>query len=225
MPRVKRGGKRRWKRKKILAQAKGYYQRKSKLYRYAKEAVDRSQKFAYIGRRLKKRDFRSLWIIRIAAAARASGLPYNQFIHGLKLAEIDLNRKMLAELAVQDPNAFAQLVEKAKTAIEVGENLSRPPVEKREVAKEQPDPTSEPDVEEVLAAETEEASLPTKSSSAGPKKATKKVAVKKATPKTGDKSADKPAKKAVAKKAVKAKTAKKKATAKKAASKNKKLGE
>ena len=105
MPRVRRGIKRRQKRKKLLAQAKGYYQRKSKLYRYAKEAVDRSQKFAYIGRRLKKRDFRSLWIIRISAGARANGLSYNQFIHGLKLAEIDLNRKMLSEIAIADPEA------------------------------------------------------------------------------------------------------------------------
>ena len=120
MPRVKRGSKRRQKRKKILAQAKGYFLRKSKLYRYAREAVDRSQKFAYIGRRLKKRDFRSLWIIRIGAGARAHGLSYNQFLHGMKLAGIDLNRKMLAELAVKDCGAFKQLVEKAKAAIEAG---------------------------------------------------------------------------------------------------------
>ena len=135
MPRVKRGIKRRWKRKKLLAQVKGYYQRKSKLYRYAKEAVDRSQKFSYIGRRLKKRDFRSLWIIRIAAGARANGLSYNQFIYGLKLADIELNRKMLAELAVQDPGAFTQLVERAKAAIETGPNSHKSEGESSKPAK------------------------------------------------------------------------------------------
>ena len=93
MPRVTRGSKRRNRRKKILSAAKGYYQRKSKLFRYAKEAVERGQKFAYIGRRLKKRDFRSLWIIRVAAAARLHGLSYSKFIHGLKLAGIDLMEK------------------------------------------------------------------------------------------------------------------------------------
>jgi large subunit ribosomal protein L20 len=117
VPRVKRGSKRRDRRKKILAAAKGYYQRKSKLYRYAKEAVERGQKFAYVGRRLKKRDFRGLWIIRIAAAARSNGLSYSLLIHGLKLAGIDLNRKMLAEIAVHDAAGFTQLVETAKKAI------------------------------------------------------------------------------------------------------------
>ena len=230
MPRIKRGIKRRWKRKRILAQAKGYYQRKSKLYRYAKEAVDRSQKFAYIGRRLKKRDFRSLWIIRIAAGARARGLPYNQFIHGLKLAEIDLNRKMLAELAVQDPNAFAQLVERAKAAIETGGNLARPPAEERGVAEEQADSAPEPGAE-VLVTEAEEAPSTAEVSSARPKKTVKKVAAKRAAPKADREGKDKPLKKGVAKKAVRAKTSKKKATIKKAASsrkttsKSKKLGE
>ncbi|MDA1314814.1 MAG: 50S ribosomal protein L20 [Acidobacteria bacterium] len=117
MPRVKRGSKRRNRRKKILAAAKGYYQRKSKLFRYAKEAVERGQKFAYIGRRLKKRDFRGLWIIRVAAASRSNGLSYSRLIHGLKLAGIDLNRKMLAEIAVHDAPGFTQLVETAKKAI------------------------------------------------------------------------------------------------------------
>ena len=118
MPRVKRGSKRRDRRKKILAQAKGYYQRKSKLFRYAKEAVERGQKFAYIGRRLKKRDFRSLWIIRIGAAARNHGLSYSRFLHGLKLAGIDLNRKMLSEMAIHDESGFEQLAVAAKTALE-----------------------------------------------------------------------------------------------------------
>lgn len=118
MPRVKRGSRRRDRRKKILAQAKGYYQRKSKLFRYAKEAVERGQKFAYIGRRLKKRDFRSLWIIRIGAAARNHGLSYSRFLHGLKLAGIDLNRKMLADMAIHDESGFEQLAASAKSALE-----------------------------------------------------------------------------------------------------------
>ncbi len=118
MPRVKRGSRRRDRRKKILAQAKGYYQRKSKLFRYAKEAVERGQKFAYIGRRLKKRDFRSLWIIRIGAAARNHGLSYSRFLHGLKLAGIDLNRKMLADMAIHDESGFEQLAAAAKRALE-----------------------------------------------------------------------------------------------------------
>ena len=118
MPRVKRGSRRRGRRKKILAQAKGYYQRKSKLFRYAKEAVERGQKFAYIGRRLKKRDFRSLWIIRIGAAARNHGLSYSRFLHGLKLAGIDLNRKMLADMAIHDESGFEQLAAAARSALE-----------------------------------------------------------------------------------------------------------
>ncbi|MCB1021446.1 MAG: 50S ribosomal protein L20 [Bryobacterales bacterium] len=117
MPRVKRGNKRRLKRKKILGQAKGYYQGKSKLYRYAKEAVDRAQKFAYVGRKLKKRDFRSLWIIRINAAARMHGLSYSKLIHGLSVAGVELNRKMLAEMAVRDPEAFGQIAATAREAL------------------------------------------------------------------------------------------------------------
>ena len=117
MPRVKRGNKRRLKRKKILGQAKGYYQAKSKLYRYAKEAVDRAQKFAYVGRKLKKRDFRSLWIIRINAAARLHGLSYSKLIHGLSVAGVELNRKMLAEMAVRDPEAFGQIAARAREAL------------------------------------------------------------------------------------------------------------
>jgi len=118
VPRVKRGLKRRRKRKKILGRAKGYYQAKSKLYRYAKEAVDRSEKFAYIGRKLKKRDFRSLWIIRISAAARQHGLSYSRLVHGLNVAGIGLNRKMLAEMAVKDAGAFEQLAARVKAALE-----------------------------------------------------------------------------------------------------------
>ncbi len=117
MSRVKRGNKRRQRRKKILALAKGYRGTKSKLYRSAKESVERALKFAYVGRKLKKRDFRSLWIVRIGAAARQNGLNYSQFIHGLKLAGIDLNRKVLADMAVRHPEAFAAIAGQAKEAI------------------------------------------------------------------------------------------------------------
>jgi len=117
MPRVKRGTKRRAKRKKILDRASGYFLTKSKLYRSAKEAVDRGLKFAFAGRRQKKRQFRSLWIVRIAAAARLNGLSYNQFIHGLKKTGMELDRKILADLAVSDPGAFKSLAEQAKGAL------------------------------------------------------------------------------------------------------------
>jgi large subunit ribosomal protein L20 len=114
MSRVKRGTVRRAKRKKLLARAKGFYQTKSKLYRAAKEAVDTALKYAYVGRRLKKRDFRRLWIVRINAAAREHGLTYGQLISGLKTAGVTIDRKMLADLAVTQPDAFAALVAKAK---------------------------------------------------------------------------------------------------------------
>ena len=116
MPRVKRGIVRRAKRRKLLARAKGFYQNKSKLYRAAKEAVDTSLNYAFIGRRRKKRDFRRLWITRIGAAARLNGISYSQLMFGLKTANIGLDRKMLADLAVHEPDAFAQLVTQAKEA-------------------------------------------------------------------------------------------------------------
>jgi large subunit ribosomal protein L20 len=117
MPRVKRGTKRRAKRKKILDRASGYFLTKSKLYRSAKEAVERGLKFAYAGRKQRKRQFRSLWIVRIGAAAKANGLSYSQFVHGLKKAGVELDRKILADLAVQDAAAFAALASQAKAAI------------------------------------------------------------------------------------------------------------
>jgi large subunit ribosomal protein L20 len=116
MPRVKRGTKRRAKRKKILERASGYYLTKSKLYRSAKESVERALKFAYAGRRQKKRQYRSLWIVRIGAAAKINGLSYSRFISGLKKAGVELDRKILADLAVNDPAGFAKLAEKAKSA-------------------------------------------------------------------------------------------------------------
>ncbi|HSA91491.1 MAG TPA: 50S ribosomal protein L20 [Terriglobales bacterium] len=117
MPRVKRGSKRRARRKKILDRASGFFLTKSKLYRSAKESVERALKYAYAGRRLKKRQFRALWIVRIGAAARLNGMSYSQFIHGLKKSGIELDRKILADLAVQDPAAFKSLAEQARTAL------------------------------------------------------------------------------------------------------------
>jgi large subunit ribosomal protein L20 len=116
VPRVKRGTKRRAYRKKTLARASGFFLTKSKLNRAAQEAVEKAQKYAFVGRRRKKRDFRSLWIIRIGASCRAAEISYSKFISGLKKAGIDLNRKILAELAVSDDAAFTALVEKAKAA-------------------------------------------------------------------------------------------------------------
>ena len=117
MPRVKRGTKRRAKRKKILERASGYYLTKSKLYRAAKESVERGLKFAYVGRRLKKREFRSLWIVRIGAAAKLNGMSYSHFIHGLKKSGVELDRKILSDLAVHDPGAFKSLAQQAKGAL------------------------------------------------------------------------------------------------------------
>ncbi len=116
MPRVKRGTKRRDYRHKTLARASGFFLTKSKLNRAAQEAVEKAQKYAYVGRRRKKRDFRSLWIIRIGAACRAGGISYSKFVSGLKKAGVELNRKILADLAASDDAAFAALVEKAKAA-------------------------------------------------------------------------------------------------------------
>lgn len=114
MARVKRAVHAHKKRRKIMKLAKGYYGGKSKLYRIAKQAVMKALSSAYKGRKIKKRDFRKLWIARINAAARANGLSYSKFINGLKLAGVDINRKMLAEIAVNDEAAFSELVNIAK---------------------------------------------------------------------------------------------------------------
>ncbi len=116
MARVKRGNKRRLKRKKILRRAKGYYLAKSKLYRIAREQVQRSLKFAYRDRRQRKREFRRLWIIRINAAARLHDTSYSRLMHGLKVAGVNLDRKALADIAVHDPAAFGQVVAAARQA-------------------------------------------------------------------------------------------------------------
>src|SRR5437868_12161332 len=126
MPRVKRGTKRRQKRKKILDRASGYFLTKSKLYRSAKESVERGLKFAYSGRKQRKRQFRSLWIVRIGAAAKLNGMSYNQFIHGLKVAGVELDRKILADLAVKDPAGFGHLAEQAKKANAAAAAYKRP---------------------------------------------------------------------------------------------------
>ena len=114
MPRVKRGFKARRRRNKVLKLAKGYRGARSKLFRSATEAVDRALKYAYRDRKARKRDFRALWITRINAAARENGLSYSRLVHGLKKAEIGLDRKILAQLAVTDPAGFGAVVEKAK---------------------------------------------------------------------------------------------------------------
>src|SRR5262245_53846794 len=116
MPRVKRGNKRRLKRKKILRRAKGYYLAKSKLYRIAKQQVERSLRFAWRDRRQRKRQFRRLWIVRINAAAREHALTYSTLMHGLKAAGVHLDRKLLADLAVRDRTAFAAVADAARKA-------------------------------------------------------------------------------------------------------------
>jgi large subunit ribosomal protein L20 len=118
MPRVKRGFKARRRRNRVLKLAKGYRGARSKLFRSATEAVDRALNYAFRDRRVKKRDFRALWITRINAAARGNGLSYSRLIHGLKLAEGGLDRKIMAELAVTDPAGFATVAETAKAKLQ-----------------------------------------------------------------------------------------------------------
>jgi large subunit ribosomal protein L20 len=116
VPRVKRGTNRRDYRHKTLKRAKGFFLTKSKLNRSAQEAVEKALKYGYVGRRLKKRNFRSLWIVRINAACRISDISYSRFISGLKRAGVELNRKVLADIAVNDASGFVSLVAKAKSA-------------------------------------------------------------------------------------------------------------
>lgn len=116
MPRVKRGTNRRDYRRKTLRRAKGFFLTKSKLNRAAQEAVEKALRYGYVGRRLKKRNFRSLWIVRINAACRQFDISYSRFIGGLKKAGVDLNRKVLADIAVNDLNGFGSLATKAKDA-------------------------------------------------------------------------------------------------------------
>ncbi len=118
MPRVKRGNKRRERRKKILARAKGYFLTKGNCYRIAKQQVDRSLNFAYRDRRQKKRHFRALWIARIGAACRLNGLSYSRFMNGLGKSGIEIDRRVLAELAVFQPESFAALVKQAQAVVQ-----------------------------------------------------------------------------------------------------------
>lgn len=129
MPRVKRGTVRRAKRKRLLSRAKGFFLTKSKLYRSAQQAVDKALGYAFVGRRNKKRDFRRLWIVRINAATRENNFTYRQLIQGLRLANISLDRKHLADMAVADAPAFAQIVEQARKAIEEAARAPRPVTE------------------------------------------------------------------------------------------------
>ena len=117
MARVKGAMMTRKRRKKIIKLAKGYFGAKSKLFKMSKEAVMKSYQYAYIGRRLKKRDFRRLWITRISAAVKMNGMNYSTFMNGLKKADIAMNRKMLSEIAIADPAAFTAIVEQAKSAL------------------------------------------------------------------------------------------------------------
>jgi len=118
MPRVKRGFKARRRRNKVLKLAKGYRGARGKLFRSATEAVDRALKYAFRDRKVRKRDFRALWIVRINAASRDNGLSYSRLVHGLKKAEIGLDRKILAQLAVSEPAAFSAVVDKAKAQLQ-----------------------------------------------------------------------------------------------------------
>ena len=117
MPRVKRGSKRRDSRRKTLTLAKGFFLTKSKLYRAAQEAVEKSLLYGYTGRKLKKREYRSLWIVRIGASCRMADLSYSKFMNGLKKAGIGLNRKVLADMALNEPGAFSALIAQAKAAL------------------------------------------------------------------------------------------------------------
>jgi large subunit ribosomal protein L20 len=155
--RVKRGTKRTKRRKKILKQAKGFYGGKSRNFRVAKEAVERSMQFAYRDRRNRKRDFRRLWIVRINAGARQNGLSYNRFMHGLQKAGCELNRKMLADLAARDPEGFAELAKVAQAALEPAKaKTAAKPAKAKAKAKTAAEPAVEP-TEAEAGAETAEA--------------------------------------------------------------------
>ena len=118
MPRARNVPATRKRRKKVLKKAKGYFGNKSRLFRYAKDAVDRAEAYAYVHRRKRKTEFRQLWIVRINAACRNEGMRYGEFMHGLNKAGIELNRKVLSELAIHEPDSFKELVAKAKAALE-----------------------------------------------------------------------------------------------------------
>jgi large subunit ribosomal protein L20 len=154
MARTARSVHARKKRRKVLEQAKGYRGTKKSSYKRAKEQVWKGGVYAYVGRKQRKRDFRSLWIQRINAGARGHGLSYSQLVHGLRLAEIDLDRKILADLAATEPAAFAAVVEKAKDALDGGSEGKRPEAEGRHTQEDEADsPTRDAEVEATEAAE------------------------------------------------------------------------
>jgi large subunit ribosomal protein L20 len=155
MPRVKGGNVARKRRKKVLKLAKGYYGSKHALYRTAHEQVMKSLAYAYRDRRQKKRDFRKLWITRINAAARLNGMSYSRFMNGLKVAGIDVNRKMLADIAVNDAAGFASLVEAAKDALANGPKVEVAPV-KEEVIAETTTATDSVDLSKMTVAQLKE---------------------------------------------------------------------
>lgn len=229
MARVKRGVTAHKRKSKVLRMAKGYYGAKSKQFRSANQAVIKSMAYAYKGRKQKKRDYRRLWIVRINAAARLNGMSYSTFINGLKLAGIDINRKMLSELAIADMSAFAELTKAAKSAIEKGEKA---PAKKAEPApKAAPAKAEEPKTETAKKAEPAEkkpaATAAKKTTAAKPAASTAKktTAAKPATSTAKKTTAAKPAT-STAKKTTAAKpaasTAKKTTTAKPAAKKEEK---
>jgi large subunit ribosomal protein L20 len=156
MARTARSVHARKKRRKVLDQAKGYRGTKHTSYKRAKEQVWKSGVYAYEGRKQRKRDFRALWIQRINAGAREHGISYSKFIHGLKLAEIDLDRKILADLAVTEPEIFAAIVEQSKNALD-GKPVERRVEVERAIASAQPEsPVEEPETPDSAESETEE---------------------------------------------------------------------
>lgn len=192
MARVKRGPHRKDKRKRVLKLAKGYYGKKKNAYRIAMQAVDKALQYAYRDRRQKKRQFRSLWIVRINAASRENGLSYNRLISGLRKAGLDLNRKILSEIAIHDPDGFAAIVEVAKDALE-----DDPSVKIREATERSPRPA--PRTAGEAAAPAEEPAKPKKKAAPKPKeeeKAEAKPEPKKAAAPAAEKA---PAEKATAK--------------------------
>ncbi len=164
MPRAKRGNKRLQKRKDLQKLASGYRGTKSKLYRSMRESVQRGLKFAYVGRKLKKRQYRALWIVRLNAAARLNGMSYSQFMHGLKVATIDLDRKILSDIAIHDPNAFTDLANAAKKALgekyPVTEKVAAPVKAEKAVRVSKPAPPSKPVAVEAAAPVVEVAATP-----------------------------------------------------------------
>jgi large subunit ribosomal protein L20 len=156
MARTARSVHARKKRRKVLDQAKGYRGTKHSSYKRAKEQVWKSGVYAYEGRKQRKRDFRALWIQRINAGAREHGISYSKFIHGLKLAEIDLDRKILADLAVTEPEIFAAIVEQSKNALD-GKPVERRVEVERAIASAQPEsPVEEPETPDAAESEPEE---------------------------------------------------------------------